>query len=649
MGRLSLVLGVAIQLIAQSPTVQNQTPQQPTFKSGVELVTIDATVVDKDGHPVKGLRPDDFIVTLQGQQRPVRLLDFLEFGGGAASEAPAGADATNRPQAHIQQTRGGRVVVIVFDDLSFKPGPGKTLLAAAERTLSSFGPDDLIGIVTTSGLGPAVNPTRDRAPIIAALHDKKMIGRYDDSAAPFEVTEQEGLDIRRDFPQQTFLSVLVRECGTPDTTSQCAGQLRAAADAFGDMTLRRMAQQLATYREIIHALSAAPDAPRVIIALTAGIALGLDTSEYADSLEQLSRTAADTKVQFYALSELPDLVDFSSHLQAPTLLAAGKFMNAGAQVVANAAGGEAFLVAGTADRFIKRIESETSGFYRLGVEPPANAGGQRYLKTTVRVRESGLTIRTTRASIMPTVAAAPVDIDHELRTRLAEGGTSYGVPLTIGAEMRRDPTDVTRIEMDVSVDIPPSVKAPLTMMYGLMDETGKIIDAGRTQAAQAAPSGYRLAFPIRASAGQYRLRVAASDANGAIGSVEKPVAATLARIGGYSVSDILTAITGADGAPRLVALEAIPRDTQTLTVSLELYAETAAAGPVQVRFDLIQPGGEPIATSTLAPAVSGTAHIAVAHLAIGHLSPGAYTIRATVVDDGADVGAQSATFTKPGS
>ncbi|MGH9408122.1 MAG: VWA domain-containing protein, partial [Vicinamibacterales bacterium] len=569
MGRLTLVLGLAIPLIAQSPTAQNKSSQQPTFKRGVELVTIDAIVVDKDGHPVTGLTPDDFIVTLEGHVRPVRMLDYREYGHNTTTTARAGATVTTKPQA-ARQTRGGRIVILVFDDLSFNPGPGKTLLAAAERTLSSFDADDLIGVTTTSALGPTVNPTRDRAAVIAALHDKRMIGRYDDSSAPYDITEEEALQIRRDLQQDTLLHVIARECSTdpenvlPNTPptrleleSQCATAVRNAADALGQMTLRRMNQQVTTYRDIIATLAHAPDTPRVIIALTRGIALGLDTSQYADSLEQLGRTAADSHVEFYALSELPDAADFSHHLSAPYLLAAGTFMNSGAQVVANAAGGEAFLVAGTADRFFKRIESETSGIYRLGVDAPTGSTNAHYLKTSVRVRRPGVTVRANRVSIVPGVSAAPVDPDTALRTRLADGGTSVGVPLTAGVEMRRDPTDANQIEMDVSVEVPASVTGPLTLMCGVMDAHGNMADVGRKRLPPATHRDYQIAFPIRLTTGQYRLRIAASDANGHIGSVEKPVSAALTRTGSYLRSDLLTAFTDSRGTSKFVTLDTL--------------------------------------------------------------------------------------------
>lgn len=663
-GRLPFVLGVLVQLISQSPAADHAPEQRPTFKAGVELVTIDAIVVDKNGHPVTGLTPADFIVTLEGQVRSVRLLDYREYGHPATNSVSAEPTVTTKPQS-VRQTRGGRIVVLVFDDLSFKPGPGKALLAAAERTLSSFDADDLVGLTTTSGLGPVVNPTRDRAAIIAALHDKRMIGRYDDSSAQFEITEQEALQIRQDFQQDTLLRVIARECADPGSTfpryasptarptpkemdGTCPSEVQNAAVMLGDMTLRRMQQQLTTYRDIIGTLSHGPDMPRVIIALTRGIALGLDTSQYADSLEQLGQTAADSHVEFYALSELPDAVDFSSHLTGPDLLAAGKFMNSGAQVVANAAGGEAFLVAGTADRFFKRIESETSGIYRLGVEPPTGLDKMRYLNTSVRVRMPGVTVRANRVSIVPSLTAAPVDTDGALRTRLAEGGASFGVPLTAGAEVRRDPTDASQLEMDVSVEVPASVTGPVTLMYGLMDESGKVADVGRQQLTQANQSDYQVAFPVHLTTGQYRLRVVASDASGHIGSVEKPVSAALTRAGSYISSDLLTAVTDSNGASKLVALDPLPHDARTLIVRLELYPTVSGTdGGLRVRFELFQSDkSSAIATDEVAPSVSGTTSVAAASLPIQELGAGSYTIRATVLENGVDVGTQSATFRK---
>jgi VWFA-related protein len=61
-----LVLASSAPSLAQEPT-----PQPPSFKSGVDLVTVTATVRDKRGRLVKGLTSDDFEVYDAGERRAI--------------------------------------------------------------------------------------------------------------------------------------------------------------------------------------------------------------------------------------------------------------------------------------------------------------------------------------------------------------------------------------------------------------------------------------------------------------------------------------------------------------------------------------------------------------------------------------------------
>jgi hypothetical protein len=184
------------------------------------------------------------------------------------------------------------------------------------------------------------------------------------------------------------------------------------------------------------------------------------------------------------------------------------------------------------------------------------------------------------------------------------------------------------------------------MLYGLLDDKGKIVESGRARVTQEGQLDYRLAFPVRATAGAYRLRVVASDANGSLGSVEQAVSPALTRIGRYAISDLLTTVPTANGGSKFVALSAIPREAPTLTVSLELYPNGVPADEdLQVRFDLLHAGtDQPIASSPVTPSVSNTARLASATLPVPGLAPGSYTIRATVLEGGAVIGTESVTF-----
>ncbi len=66
-GRLKAAITLLIALWA-SPRASGQAP--PVFATGVEVVAVDVSVVDKDGTPVRDLQASDFTLTVGGRPRP---------------------------------------------------------------------------------------------------------------------------------------------------------------------------------------------------------------------------------------------------------------------------------------------------------------------------------------------------------------------------------------------------------------------------------------------------------------------------------------------------------------------------------------------------------------------------------------------------
>ena len=421
---------------------------------------------------------------------------------------------------------------------------------------------------------------------------------------------------------------------------------RGAGRAYAQQVTHRTAMQLAAFQQLMGLLKNAP-APKVVIALSAGVAIGTEL-DLQRQLAPLGRAAAEDGVQFYAMSELPDMIDMGDRTQARSAarVQEGRFLNSGAQTVAENAGGTAFLVVGQADRFFKRIEAETSGFYRLGVEAPALTDKRRYLATKVSVKASGTTVRVNREALLASVAPEAVPIAEQLKTTLAQGGVAFGVPIALGTAQRHDPNS-NALQLGVNVQVPSSVQGPLVAMYGLVNEAGKIT-AGRCDVPAPNPGeDYQLAFPVPIETGRYRLRFVVADAKGNIGSVEHGVTAGLAHFGSFSVSDLFTMWSGADHQPRFLALERLPEGATTIGASLELYPDSTNAPDVVVRFTLTTPGSETaLIEREITPALVGTTRQAIAELPVDDLQPGTYTIRATVVEAGVMTGAVTTTIRK---
>ena len=63
------VVLTVLAVLVSAATVGSQ--QAPTFRAGIDVVVVDATVVARDGTPLEGLKPDQFEVFIDGRRRPV--------------------------------------------------------------------------------------------------------------------------------------------------------------------------------------------------------------------------------------------------------------------------------------------------------------------------------------------------------------------------------------------------------------------------------------------------------------------------------------------------------------------------------------------------------------------------------------------------
>ena len=143
--------------------------QQPTFKTGVQLVRIDVSVLDDKRQPVRGLQASDFTVLEDGQARPIRSFQAVDAAAAARPQAspiaplPAHDVATNQIGGDTS-----RLIVILMDRSIPTERPMLVARQIADAAVDAMAPGDLAAIATTGG-GVPQNFTSDRALLHKAI------------------------------------------------------------------------------------------------------------------------------------------------------------------------------------------------------------------------------------------------------------------------------------------------------------------------------------------------------------------------------------------------------------------------------------------------------------------------------------------------
>ncbi len=162
---------VALRVPGLAQSSSSQTPQ-PTFRSTVDLLTIETSVRDKSGQPVPDLQAPDFTVTIDG--KPRRVVSAVFFKADAATGARLSGGAAPTPQyVSNAGSTPGRVVIFALDSETIRGGQERALTETASRMLDGLSPADAVGLVEFPGI--AIDATRNHSAVAEAL--KRFRGR----------------------------------------------------------------------------------------------------------------------------------------------------------------------------------------------------------------------------------------------------------------------------------------------------------------------------------------------------------------------------------------------------------------------------------------------------------------------------------------
>ncbi len=503
-------------LLAQSP--QSPQAQTPAYTTNVTVVMVDVTVLDRDGKPVPGLKAGDFEVKLNGHVQPVRVVIYETTEPEAAPPAPVAGTPAPAPEP----AGDPRVFVVLIDDLSMAATHGKRMLLAADRFIAGLPASDLVGFTTSSG-AEAMNPTRNHDAVRKAV--RHVVGEFNDPRLlppDRDVGIAEAVEIL-DGDDTVLEGVLARNCGGVQgggfqqfVASTCGEEVMRKARFVGEQSKRTADRQVAAYLDVVKAMGEAPGIKSLVL-LSEGLAV---PSRRGADLDPIARAAATAGVQFSVLSDEPDQ-DMGATNSA-TSRADEWSLRSNIQTVADMTGGLFFRVVGSPDSFFHRVEQASSGIYRLGIEAPADDSTGGDFKLEVRATRSGVTVHANRHAL-----AAPPAPEKPLKDRLhdavADGTPLYGVPVDVSATVAPAAARPDGRDLDIAVRIPASVPGPVTIVFGLVDASGVRQSGDTTVDVPAGGADYRVPLTLAVAPGTYKLRFAAGDGAGRIGTSETTV------------------------------------------------------------------------------------------------------------------------------
>ena len=180
---LALLATPQMAQMAQMPhTAQTPAAPQPTFRGGIELMTLDVVPRTDAGQFVADLRPEEFQVLEDGVAQQVASLVMVSGGRvfnlatPPAAPDPAIADGIILPTSRPRAEASGRIFVIIADDLHFTSLETPVVRQLLRKTLATLVHDgDLVAMFSTGPSSVEIGLTYDLKLLDSAV--SKVAGR----------------------------------------------------------------------------------------------------------------------------------------------------------------------------------------------------------------------------------------------------------------------------------------------------------------------------------------------------------------------------------------------------------------------------------------------------------------------------------------
>ena len=459
-----------------------QTPQeQPTFRTEVDVIQLDVSVLDKDRRPVRGLTASDFTVLENG--KPQRLVTVTAVD--AADRDPSRSARMRYVSNDVAMNDladalgDGRLFAIVFDD-RYLPDDDTTIAVmtreAARHAIEQMGPSDIAAVIYSQESGKTQDFTSDREKLFAA------IDRFDPKA-PAWVGPTPRSNPAPEGDMQRFSTVLMR--------SQCA----------------REEPSIPTLDAVVSRMASVPKRRKSLLFFSIGVPLNFGgrgcNLTLGDMMKDVFRKAQAANVNIHAIDPagyngyldylrthparrgreigVPDRRRVPGNAQLSDYL---RFLHEFLENAAESTGGRAVINTDAIQPAIERIFEEDGSFYLLGYQTSNGNPDGKYRKVEVTVDRPGLTVLTRSGYWAPTKDAVVNTRDNPTAGAardLAMSGMDAGVGLALRANVvalgpPQTPGQPIEVAIALSIRLPPlrsAAQETLTLTRNVYDADGR--------------------------------------------------------------------------------------------------------------------------------------------------------------------------------
>lgn len=618
---------LALVIAAERPHMQSaqasQAVQPPSFRGGVEIVVVEASVVDKAGATVRGLGPGDFKVEISGKAREVVTADLIEH------RPPVGGirdfDLTSNDLAGL-----GRSILLLVDQTSLR-SESRAVLSRAERWLSTLSASDRVAFATLPMGAGSVDFTTDHAQVRRALGSVTVAPDARSTIVTVRnVSVWEGLSISNG---NLFVrnEVIARECRGDER--MCPQEIEMAARDIWMDSQYRVQVVLGAFHGLMRGMRAMPGIKHVVL-LSSG--WPIDERMAASEVPLIGAEAALANVIIHTFTSEAWAMSAALSQPSQSIMQDQNLLLTSVEMLSGITGGMAARLVGDGEASFRELDRTISAYYRLGIRPaPEDLDGKPH-PISLKVTRPGVSLRSYRKVLAGSRAAPALtsaDPTAALRAAVESPAIVTGLDLRATAYvLHGDPAEPGSVRVILVGDIARGAPGIATSLAVLYDQNGRPV-GNEGQDLEVTASRTRFQTALSVSPGVYRARVAVRDAEGRIGSVERAVDARWQKAGAVETTGLALLVAAPTGNIAEPVLDTV--STGDRVVAQLSLRGTSADALADVPMEIGQGGASgPVLLRVNARVARTTAGATVAQetIPVGLLPPGRYTIAAALPD-----------------